>query len=680
MRNRIAYSLLALAGATMLARPVRADVKVDALIGDHMVVQRDRPVRLGGSAAPGEAVTATLAAGKATAKADARGRWSLALPAMPAGGPFTLRISGAGAGAAALTFTDVLVGEVWVAAGQSNMELQLQRTKGGADAAALGCSGLRLFVVANRPAAAPATSVRGEWQACDAASASAFSAVAFHFGRELHRALGAPVGIVEAAVGGTPAEAWTPRETLRADPTLAPMVDAMDRAMNDAALRDELAKKLAAWEAKNFYQDEGNKGEKAGWARAGGGRWATTMQLPQLWEAAGLDIDGAVWFRREVTVPEAWAGRELALSLGAVDDFDVTYWNGERVGATGAETPEYWSTARNYPVPARLVKAGRNVIAVRVFDHFGGGGFAGAPAQMNVRPAAAAGAQASETPPLSLAGSWSYKIERKLKPIVADWSTRPRMLGPDDQNSPTVLWNAMVAPFAGTPVAGVIWYQGESNAERAAQYRTLFPAMIRGWRAAWGEAKLPFLYVQLPNFGPEPQPPLGEGPWAELREAQALALREPRTAMAVTLDIGEAKDVHPREKHEVGRRLALAALKLVYGRDVIASGPTFAAAIRDGAAIKLRFGNVAGGLTTSDGAAPRGFVIAGADRVWKPAEARIEGPGIIIVKNAEIAEPVAVRYGWGNDPGATLRNQADLPAAPFRTDDWATASVTATAK
>jgi len=517
--------------------------------------------------------------------------------------------------------------------------------------------------------------VGGEWRACDAANAAGFSAAAFHFGRELHRTLGIPIGIVQASVGGTPAEAWTPREALRAEPTLAPMVEALDRAMNDKPMHDDLAKKLAVWETKNFHQDQANRGEKAGWARAGGGKWET-MAIPQLWENAGLAIDGAVWFRREVTVPEAWVGAELALSLGAIDDFDVTYWNGERVGATGAETPQYWSAPRNYKVPGRLVKAGRNVLAVRVFDHYGGGGFAASAAQMHVRRVAGEGDEA----PVPLAGSWSYKVERKLKPAVADWNSRPKLLGTDDTSSPTVLWNALVAPYAGLPIAGVIWYQGESNAERAAQYRTLFPVMIRAWRAAWSDPKLPFLFVQLPNFDDKPaKAPLGESAWADLREAQALALREPRTAMAVTLDIGEAHDIHPREKQEVGRRLALAALKLVYGRDVIASGPTFAAAVRDGKAVKVRFMNVAGGLTTSDGAPPRGFLIAGADRVWKAADARIEGAAVI-VSNAEIAEPVAVRYGWGNDPGATLRNQADLPAAPFRSDDWSNVPATATAK
>jgi len=663
----------ALTIATIVASSAvaRAEVKVDALIGDHMVVQRDRPLRLGGTAEPGEAVTATIAAAKASTKADARGRWSLALPALAAAGPYMLKVRGSNT----LTFTDVWAGEVWIASGQSNMAFPLQRSKGGADAAALGCSGLHLFTVVNPPAAAPATKVDGAWHACDAANAVGFSAAAFHFARDLHRALGVPIGIVHASVGGTPAEAWTPREALRGDATLAPMVDALDRAMNDTALHDELAKKLAAWELKNFHQDQANRGEKLGWARAGGGRWET-MTIPQLWEAAGLEVDGAIWFRREVTVPEAWGGGDLALSLGAIDDFDVTYWNGERVGSTGAETPQYYASPRRYTVPGRLVKVGRNVIAVRVFDHFGGGGFAGTPAQMNLRRVAAVDGEAT----LPLAGTWSYKVERKLKPAVADWNTRPKLLGTDDPASPTVLWNAMVAPFAGLPVAGVIWYQGESNVTRAAQYRALFPTLIRSWRAAWNDPKLPFLFVQLPNFEEkDAKPAPGEGAWAELREAQALALKEPRTAMAVTLDIGDAHDIHPREKQEVGRRLALAALKLVYGHPIIASGPTFAAAVRDGTTIKVRFGNVAGGLTTSDGAAPKGFLIAGVDRVWKPAEARIEG-GAVIVSNAEIPEPIAVRYGWGNDPAATLRSQADLPAAPFRSDDWATASVTATAK
>jgi len=672
--TRTSQIVVAAAAVVCFSARARADVKVGPLVGDHMVVQQGRPVRLGGTAAPGEAVTATLGAARATTKADAGGLWSLALAAPPAGGPFTLAIAATNR----LEFTDVWSGEVWVAAGQSNMEFPLNRARGGADAGAAGCPGLRLFMVSQTTAATPRAEAAGEWKVCDAATAAAFSAVAFHFGRELHRALGVPIGLVQASWGGTPAESWTPREALVADPSLRPLVDALDQSMNDRARRDELARALAAWEKKSFHQDTGNRGEKLGWAApAAPARGWSKMDLPQLWEQAGLAIDGAVWFRREVTLPDGWAGADLALSLGTIDDFDVTYWNGERVGSTGEETPQYWMAPRRYRVPGRLVKAGRNIVAVRVFDHYGNGGLGGTPAQLGVRPAAA---RPGDGEALPLAGSWSYRIERRLPPIVVDWSTRPKALGTDDPESPTVLWNGMMAPLAGLPAAGVIWYQGETNVARAAQYRTLFPAMIRAWRAAWRDPRLPCLFVQLPNFEDAlTKAPLGEGAWAELREAQALALREPRTSMAVTLDIGESGDIHPREKHEVGRRLALAALRSAYGRDVIASGPTFVSATREGRAMRVRFAGVAGGLTTVDGAAPRGFLLAGPDRVWRVASARIDGSSVI-VSSPDVPEPAAVRYGWGNDPPNTLRNQADLPAAPFRTDDWQSGAVSTNAR
>jgi sialate O-acetylesterase len=687
-------SLTVALGIVTAAPPASAEVRASSLIGDHMVVQQQRPVRLSGSAAPGEAIRAALGSSHAATTADAGGRWQLALPPLAAGGPFTLIIEGSNR----LSFRDIWAGEVWVAAGQSNMQLPLTRSHGGAQVAAAGCSGLHLFMVAQVTSAEPKAEVEGKWRACDAAAAAEFSAVAFHFGRELHRALGIPVGLVQAAWGGTPAEAWTPREALLADPALRPTVDAYDLSTRDPARRAQLARQLADWEAKSFHVDTGNRGEALGFARPRGGRAAgagwSKMELPQPWENAGLAMDGAVWFRREVTVPADWAGTDLTISLGALDDFDVTYWNGERIGATGAETPEYWAARRRYPVPARLVKAGRNLIAVRVFDHFGSGGFAGTPSQLTVAPRAATAAAGPRE--LSLAGTWDYKIERRLPPAVVDFESRPRSGGADDPESPSVLWNGMVAPLAGLPAAGVIWYQGESNVVRAALYRTLFPAMIRAWRARWSNAALPFLFVQLPNYqepvagpsgaahrdadAPAAPPALAEGRWAELREAQALALREPRTAMAVTLDIGEPNDIHPREKQEVGRRLALQALRMVYGRDALAFGPTFAGAAREKGALRIRFAAVAGGLTTSDGDPPRGFVVAGADRVWRRAEARIDGDSVI-VSSPEVVDPQAVRYGWGNDPVNTLRNQADLPAAPFRTDDWPApgAAVTAAA-
>jgi sialate O-acetylesterase len=641
------------------ATPAVADVKPAALIGDHMVVQQGKPVRLWGTADVGESVHASLAGGEGETRADAAGDWSVTLPALPRGGPHTLTLSGANA----LTFTDVWAGEVWVASGQSNMEFPLSRSNGAAQAAADGCPGLRLFTVTKATSADPKADVDGAWGPCNAESAQGFSAVAFYFGQELHRVLGVPVGLIHSSWGGTPAEAWTPRAALVADASLKPMVDAFDRVVRDPVAKEEVAKRIAEWEAKSFHHDTGNTGLGQGFAsldRSGPG-WSQ-MDLPQFWESAGLQIDGAVWFRRDVTVAADWTGRDLALSLGPLDDFDTTYWNGEQVGATGEETPQYYSAPRHYTVPGRLVKTGRNVLAVRVFDHYGNGGFAGSPAQMTVAPVAGAGT------PLPLAGSWDCKIERELPPVTVDYSTRPSALGADDPNSPTVLWNAMVKPLTPYPVAGAIWYQGESNADRAYQYRTLFPEMIRAWREAWAQPDLPFLFVQLANFNALAATP-GESDWAELREAQTMTLALPHTGMAVILDIGEANDIHPRDKKDVGLRLALQALKKVYGKELLASGPTLAEVTPDGAAMRLRFDNLGGGLVTADGAPPKGFAIAGSDHKWRWAEARIAG-GAVVVSSAEVPAPVAVRYGWADNPPNTLRNEAGLPAAPFRTDDW----------
>ena len=663
MKRSIALCATGVAAVVMVANSPAAfaTVRVGALIGDHMMVQRGRPVRLWGTAAPGESVRAVLAGGKAATQADAGGRWALTLPSIAAGGPFVLTIQGSNA----LSFSDVWSGEVWVASGQSNMDFILSRSKGAEQAVQGGCPGLRLFTVAKATAGSPKVDVSGKWQVCDEDTAKDFSAVAFYFGQELHRALGVPVGLIHASWGGTPAEAWTSREALLANASFRPMIEALDRTTQNEGARAEAARKVAAWEAKSFYQDTGNLGEAKGFARAGGGGggWSN-MNLPQFWEDAGLQIDGAVWFRREVVLPADWAGTDLALSLGPIDDFDVTYWNGERVGATGAETPDYWSIPRQYKVPGRLVKAGRNLIAVRVFDHYGSGGFAGPASQMAVRPAAAEGKT------LPLAGTWTYKIERSLEPINVDFSTRPELMGFDNPHSPSVLWNAMIAPLTPFPIAGAIWYQGESNASRARQYRTLFPTMIDAWRAAWRDPALPFVYVQLPNYQePGAAKPIGTSAWAELREAQAMTLSLPKTAMAVTLDIGERGDIHPRNKADVGRRLSLQALKLVYRKDVIASGPTFRKMAREGGTVRVTFANATSSLVTVDGAAPKGFMLAGADQIWHWADARIDRDSVI-VSSPDVLEPVAVRYGWADDPPNTLKNQADLPTAPFRTDDW----------
>jgi sialate O-acetylesterase len=654
--RRRAFVILAAA----LAAPAiaRAEVRLPALVGSHMVLQRESAARVWGWAGSGEAVRVTVGAARGEAVAGADGRWSVDLPPQPAGGPFVMTVAGRNT----VALEDVWFGEVWVASGQSNMEFALAQANGGAEAAAAGCEGLRLFTVAKATSLEEKDDVTGSWAACDASTAPGFSAVAFFFGQEIHRALGVKVGLVHSSWGGTPAEAWTSRRALEAEPSLRPLVADFDLALNDADARAAFAGRLAAWEAANYHQDVANEGLEKGWAKpetdtAG---WKT-MELPRYWEKAGLAIDGAVWFRRAVEVPAAWAGKDLVLSLGALDDFDTTWFAGEEIGRTGNETPGYWSVPRKYAVPGRLVKPGRTVVAVRVFDHYGNGGFGGAAPELWIAPADSAAAR------IPLAGTWRYEVERSLPPAVPDFTTQPRYPSPDNPNSPTVLYGAMIAPLTPLSIRGAIWYQGESNAGAAHQYRTLFPTMIRDWRRAWGRGDFPFLFVQLANYMARAAEP-GESSWAELREAQAMTLALPKTGMAVAIDVGEADDIHPKDKKDVGARLARWALADTYGREVEKSGPLYRSSSVEGGAIRVRFDHAAG-LTTADGSPPRAFAIAGADRRWRWAEARIDGE-TVLVSSPQVARPAAVRYAWADDPEATLRNDAGLPASPFRTDDW----------
>ena len=650
--SAFAVTLLAISVA-----PAFADVRLPALLGSHMVLQREQPARVWGWAAPGESVSVSVgrSSGRATAGPD--GRWQVDLPAQPAGGPFRMAVAGRNT----IELADVWIGEVWLASGQSNMEFPLARASGGAEAAQAGCEGLRLFTVAKATSLTPKDDVSGAWSTCDATTASAFSAVAFYFGQELHRTLGVKVGLIHSSWGGTPAEAWTSREALSTDPTLRSLVADFDAALSDPQAQASYAAKLEAWEKANYQQDAGNEGATNGWQKQETGTtdWGR-MDLPQRWEKAGLAIDGAVWFRRTFDLPAEWADKELTLSLGPLDDFDVTYFAGEEVGRTGQETPGYWSVPRKYTVPARLAKAGRALVAVRVFDHAGDGGFAGVSSQVQIAPADGSSA------PIPLAGPWEYKVERAFTPLPVDYSTQPRFPSPDNPNSPTVLFSAMIAPLTSFSLRGAIWYQGESNAGAAHQYRTLFPAMIRDWRRAWGHGDFPFLFVQLANYQARADQP-GESNWAELREAQTMTLSQPNTGMAVAIDIGVADDIHPTNKRDVGLRLARWALADTYGKPVVKSGPLFESAVAEAGALRVRFRHGAG-LTTADGQPPRRFALAGSDRRWHWAEARIDGETVLVSTSA-VPHPIAVRYAWADNPEATLRNGEGLPASPFRSDD-----------
>jgi sialate O-acetylesterase len=644
----------------MLAPAARADVRVPSIIGDNMVLQQGRKVRVWGWAEPGERVTVSFRGGQAHANADARGRWEVFVGPHQAGGPFELTVAGRNT----LTFRNVLVGEVWVCSGQSNMEWSLANAQDGAkEAAAADFPLIHLFTVTKKTSAEPLDDVEGRWVVTTPKEAAQFSAVGYFFGRELHQKLKLPVGLIHTSWGGTPAEAWTSRGALSADPTLRPMLERYDKQLVDLPrLQREYERAQAEWAGKYVMADPGNRGEAQGYAKpehAAAG-WKR-MALPQLWESAGLDVDGVVWFRREVELPAAWAGKDLTLKLGAIDDFDTTYFNGERVGATGPDTPNSWVAPRLYRVPGALVRAGRNTVAVRVFDRVGGGGFGGG--EMSLAPEGSA-----KESGVALNGEWLYMEEAVVPSRQIDWSSQPQAPGPANQNSPTVLYNAMLAPLFPYAIRGAVWYQGESNAGRASQYRTLFPAMIRDWRAAWKQGDFPFYFVQLANWKARPRDSI-ESEWAELREAQTLTMQAaPNTGMAVAIDIGNPDDIHPRNKLDVGLRLARWALADTYGQKIEQSGPLYASFRVEGDRVRVRFTHAAG-LKTRDGAAPAGFYVAAADRKFVPAEARIE-KGEVVVWSKDVPAPVAVRYAWADNPSANLSNSDGLPASPFRTDDW----------
>src|SRR5215213_9006073 len=637
----------------------RAEVRLPAIISDNLVLQQQTKVRIWGSANPGEHVVVTLQQKSAGTVADKQGRWETWLGPLTAGGPYELTVKGDNL----LTIKNVLIGEVWLCSGQSNMEWPLVNTVGGAETVAQAkYPEIRLFTVEKHTAVSPLTDVEGHWVVTTPDAAAHFSAVGYFFGRELHQRLKVPVGLINSSWGGTPAEAWTSHEALLSSAELKPILERYESSLNALPqAKDAYARALAQWEEKNLYLDAGNKGEALGYADPAKATadWLK-MDLPKQFETAGLLMDGSVWFRKVLEVPSSWAGKDLVLNLPPIDDQDVTYFNGTKIGSIGRETPNSYMAPRNYVVPGSLVRSGRTVIAVRVFDSAGEGGFSRGGA-MSLGPAGAA-----ESEMISLRGVWDYKVELALEPKHPDWGSRPEAVGVSNQNNPSVLYNAMIAPLVPFAVRGVIWYQGESNAGRAYQYRTLFPIMIRDWRKAWS-SELPFYFVQLANWHANKAEP-DESDWAELREAQSMTLREPRTGMAVTIDIGDENDIHPRNKLDVGRRLAASAFAGTYGQKIIPSGPLFDRYTVEGDKIRIHF-KYGEGLKTTDGGPVKGFAIAGEDRRFVWADSRIEGE-TVIVSSPRVQTPVAVRYGWADNPIVNLSNRAGLPASPFRTDDW----------
>jgi sialate O-acetylesterase len=614
------------------------ELRLPAIIGDNMVLQQERPARFWGWAEPGATVALVLQGKRHEAAADEQGRWRIdGAPPRPEPEPIELTFTERTAGGAVRTrvVKNVLVGEVWLCSGQSNMQMALAASADAAEAlAAAGRPRLRLFTVNPHPAVDPCDDVKGKWVECDGKSARDFSAVAYHFGTTLEEALHRPIGLVQSVWGGTAAASWiSPEGLTRCAATRKRYETAQPEIERARGLAESLREDETGWAATDLAT--------AAWI---------PIKLPLYFDYALQpgEYDGVVWARKQIEIPADWAGKPLALHLGKVDDFETTYFNGQEVGKTARHT----LAAREYVVPAELVRPGTATIAVRV-TKVGWGGIFGPAELMRIFP------EGRPDAAVSLAGEWLYRpAELRLQHLS------PTLLGS--------LFNGMIGPLAPLGLRGAIWYQGEADAYATTSrtYRDVLGGLIDDWRRQFDNSDLAFGIAQLTSFRPPTDDPNKPSDWAMLRESQLMAACRCGGGLAVTIDAGDATDIHPKNKRVVGQRLAGWALAQVYGRPAAASGPVLREMQVRGNEAVLHFSDVAGGLVGGADGSVDHVAIAGADKKFHWALARIEGDTVVVTSD-QVPAPVAVRYGWADNPSrANLFGKNGLPASPFRTDDW----------
>ena len=633
----------------LLTKNVAGQIVLPQIVRDSMVLQRDAEINVWGWASANEKVTVSFNQKKYTTKATTAGKWKIVLGAMKAGGPYNMVITGKNK----ITLNNILIGDVWFCSGQSNMvhQLNIHDVTYANDIATANFPEIRQFWIPTLTSMeGPKDNLpTGFWKSAVGDDVRPFSAVAFFFARKIYEEYHIPIGIINSSVGGTPIEAWTSEEGLKDFPALISTI----KKNKDTAYINSFARRGMAANAgrpRMQPQDKGLTGPKTWYditydPPAGG--WKN-IAVPGYWEDQGIkDLNGVVWYRKEIDVPATMVGKPARIFLGRIVDADVLYINGKQVGTTGYMYPQ-----RRYAVPADILKAGKNIIVVKVTNNAGKGGF------VPDKPYCLFAG--SDT--VDLKGYWKYKVGEVFVPGAGGFGGG----GIAAQNQPAALYNAMVAPVINYTIKGFLWYQGEANSGRGAEYAKLQPAQINDWRKKWQQGELPFLYVQLPNFMDANYLP-SESQWAELREAQLKSLSVANTGMAVAIDLGEWNDIHPDKKKPVGDRLALIADKLVYGKDVICSGPIFKSAAVEGNKIILSFTNIGTGLVASDGEELREFAIAGADKKFVWAKAIIDGDKIIVSADA-VANPLYVRYAWADNPDVNLFNKEGLPASPFRTE------------
>jgi len=617
-----------------------AHVKLPVIFQDHMVLQRDKPCRVWGWADAGEKICVSVNGHSRQTVAGPEKSWLVTLPAQKAGGPYDIVISGKNR----IILKDILLGDVWICGGQSNMQFKVQEIGGQTDTLK-GNDRIRIFTATIGSDYVAQNDLKGGvWNTATAEAIKSFSAVGYFFGEHLEQQLKVPIGLISSNLGATSIETWMSPEAIRPFPQFTSYYSrylAPQKSFRE--ISEVFAEIKSDWEQQYYMKDDPGLLEKWFLPVTGFSDWKE-MELPGNWEQKGLvDYDGSVWFQRSFDLPGEGADTAFMINLGKADDYSITWVNGHQVGETYGN-----QNAAVFRLPHSILKKKDNCLVVRVFDAGGAGGLYNMFWDMR------------------LAGKWRYKTGRR---IDARSFIKPFVINADVFTAPSNLYNANIAPLKTLAVKGFIWYQGEANTARAAEYKSLLPAFIKDWRKQFGQGDLPFLMVQLANYGAASPTP-AESEWAELREAQASALTLPATGIAAAIDIGEANNIHPHNKQDVGKRLALAALKKAYGINSIHLSPAYHHHAIDSGRVVIHFGSGAEVQTRDPHGYVKGFSIAGPDRKFYWAQAYVRR-NTIVVYHPGIKTPVAVRYAWANNPGTLdLYNPQGLPVLPFRTDNW----------
>jgi len=649
------------------------------ILADSMVLQQQTKAPLWGTGIAGASVSITPSwvydpvGGKViTATVSSDGKWMVKLQTPKAGGPYEIKIQH---GDSILVLKNILIGEVWLASGQSNMEMPLQGwppndtiMNSAAEIASANYPNIRLFTVQRNYSTSPVTSLKGAWQICTPQTVAGFSATAYYFGKTLHKNLNVPVGLINSSWGGTPVESWMSAEALSQFKEFNDYLQKLEEGKED---EKKLSLWLTSFPAVEMFKRSGEKrwsginfnDEQCSAVSFDDSKWKE-MKLPRLWEQTEVgNFDGVVWFRRTVEVPQSWLNKKIILELGPIDDIDMTYVNGVKVG--GFETEGFWNANRIYPLPDGVIRSAKIVIAIKVIDNQGGGGIYGREELLKLR---LEGTDQS----ISLAGNWKYLPVAEYRNGTffvmgaegGKFNTRPKFAVEPSAYTPATLFNAMIHPMLPLAIRGAIWYQGESNTGRHEQYKKLFPTMINEWRKKFQNENFPFYYVQIAPWR------YGAGTHSELlREAQFVTLSTKNTGMAVTIDIGNNNNIHPANKEDVGKRLALWALADTYGKKLVPSGPVFKSGKMEKNSFVLNFDYAGNKLVVKPNHSGNEFTIAGEDSVFKAAQVEVKGKTLRVF-HPGIKKPLAVRYAFSDTASATLFNSEGLPASSFRTDSW----------